>query len=373
MINAPLTEAETPETGWSSTGFALATAFASWLIYLAVAAIRCVVYGFPNPVWLIERHALTTVIAVVMATTLYLILQRSEHRSMRHRLALALAITVPAAALLSIFNYNVMYVFAPPAYVKALGLDIHPGVVGQVLHSSLENYFVFAGWAVLWTAVSHAIDTQDLLRRAAASQAAARAAELRALRLQLDPHFLFNALNTVSGLIVAGQPNEAERTVDALSSFLRATLEADASADVPLGDEIRLQQLYLAIEQIRFGDRLAVIYDVPDALSAVPVPALILQPLVENSIRHAVARTSRQVTVTIAARLSGDRVVLSVEDDGPGGRDAGHGIGLRNVDERIGLRYFGDASLDHQRIDDRTTRTTIDLPLVPPRAAMADA
>ena len=365
MDAAHLPQSAPDETPWSSARFALGTAVAAWAIYFAVAALRCIVYGFPNPLWLMQRHALTAAIAVIMAVGLQRWLRRFERRPMGRRLALALAATAPAAAVLSVFNYNAMYVFTPPAYVQALGLDMHLSLVGEVLHSSLENYFVFAGWAVLWTAVSHAVDTQDLLRREAAAQAAAQAAELRALRLQLDPHFLFNALNTVSGLIVAGRAGEAERTVEALAAFLRATLEADASADVALGDELRLQALYLDIEQVRFGDRLAVVYDVPEALRAAPVPALILQPLVENSIRHAVARTSRPVTVTIAAGAFGGRLRLSVEDDGPGGRDAGHGVGLRNVAGRLDLRYAGEAGFDHRRLARGVTRTTIDMPLAP--------
>lgn len=350
---------------WSSRRFALATAVSAWAVYLAVAAIRCIVYGFPNPIWLMERHAVTAAVAVAMSAALLWPLHRFGQRPIGQRLALALGCMIPAAALLSVFNYNAMYVFAPTAYVQALGLDMHRGIVAEVLHSSLENYFVFAGWAVLWTAVSHAVDTQDLLRRAAASEAAARAAELKALRLQLDPHFLFNALNTVSGLIVAGAPDDADRAVEALSCFLRATLEADASLDVSLADEIRLQKLYLAVEQIRFRERLAVVFDVPEVLMSVHVPALILQPLVENSIRHAVARTSRVVTVTIAARIKDRRLRLSVEDDGPGTRDIGLGVGLGNVAGRLGLRYSGSAAIDHRRTDRATTSTVIELPVVP--------
>lgn len=349
-------------SAWSSTRFALATAVAAWSIYLAVAAIRCVVYGFPNPLWLMGRHSVTTIVAVLLSTALHRLLRPAGERPLGQRLCAALAATLPAAALLSVFNYNAMYVFAPPSYVEALGLDIHTGLAAEVLHSSLENYFVFAGWAVLWTAVDHAVDTQELLRRAAASQAAARAAELRALRLQLDPHFLFNALNTVSGLIVASAPQKAERAVEALSSFLRATLETDASTEVPLGDELFLQTLYLDIERARFGERLTVNIDVPASLRSATVPPLILQPLVENSIRHAVARTSNRVTVTIAARRQAGRLRLWVEDDGPGGCDPGHGVGLANVAARLELRYGAEALVDHRRTDDGITRTTVDLP-----------
>lgn len=348
---------------WSGTRFALVTAIGVWLIYLALALVRCVVYGFSNPVWLMQRHALTALCAVSLAGLVHLALQRLEHRDMRVRLLAAASLSLPAAALLSVFNYNAMFVFAPPAYIHDMGLDLRLGLVGEVLHSSIENYFVFAAWAVLWTAVSQAVGTRDLSRRMADSEAAARAAELRALRLQLDPHFLFNALNSVSGLIVAGQPEEADRTVEALSTFLRATLAADAAADVSLADEIELQRLYLEVEKIRFGNRLHVAFDLPAALARVPVPALILQPLVENSIRHAVARTSRPVHLTVAAREDRGYLLLSVEDDGPGAGAGGLGVGLRNVSERLRLRFADQAACEHLRVGDAATLTRLRLPL----------
>ena len=353
---------------WSGTRFALVTALGVWLIYLAVALLRCIVYGFAHPVWLMERHVLTAICAVAMAGLLHLVLQRFERREMRTRLLAAATFSIPPAALLSVLNYNAMYVFAPPAYLHDLGLDVRFGLLGEVLHSSIENYFVFAAWAVLWTAVSHAVGTQDLLRRIAATEASARAAELRALRLQLDPHFLFNALNAISGLILAGCPDEADLAVEALSSFLRATLATDAEADVPLADEIELQRLYLKIEQIRFGDRLQVTFDLPQELERAAVPALILQPLVENSIRHAVACTSRPVRVIVSARADEDCLMLMVEDDGPGGSNTGFGIGLRNVVERLSLRFGPRGTCEHVRRPSNITSTLLSLPLSLPVA-----
>ncbi|MGI4878605.1 MAG: sensor histidine kinase [Janthinobacterium lividum] len=349
---------------WSSARFALGTAAAAWLLYLAVALVRCIVYGFIHPYMLMARHALTAAVAVAVASLIYLVLRRNESREMRVRLAIALAISMPPAAILSIVNYNVMYVFAPAFYLRDMGMNMHLSLLGEVLHSSIENYFVFAAWGVLYTAVSHAVHTQDVLRRAAASDAAARAAELRALRLQLDPHFLFNALNTVSGLILGGEPRAADRAVEALSSFLRATLEADATADIPLSEELRLQSLYLQIEQVRFGDRLHVEIDVADGLEDALVPALILQPIVENSVRHAVARTSKPVRVRLTAKAAEAMLVLSVENDGPDGPvHAGHGLGLSNVASRLALRYDGCAGVVSGRLADGVYRTEVRLPL----------
>ncbi len=131
------------------------------------------VYGFRQPVMLVERHALTAFVAVGLAGLVYLLLRRFETAAMRLRLPAALLAAAPPAALLSIINYNVMFVFAPEAFLHAMDMDLHLGLLGEVLYSAVENYFVFAAWAVLYTAITHAVQTRDLLHRAVASDAAA--------------------------------------------------------------------------------------------------------------------------------------------------------------------------------------------------------
>ena len=135
------------------------------------------------------------------------------------------------------------------------------------------------------------------------------------------------------------------------------------------GHEVTLiegeRTLYLRIEQVRFGERLDVAWEVAEGLGGAAVPALILQPLVENSIRHAVARTSRPVHVRVRAWAEAARLHLSVEDDGPGeSGGGGHGLGLSNVAQRLRLRYEGAASCDHRRLPSGVTRTALALPLV---------
>ena len=364
----------------STRRFALGTAVAAWVLYFAVATVQCVVYGFTHPFMLMERHALTAVVAIGLSVGLHALLAHREGRDqggdqgrdLSRRLTLALLFSAPPAALLSVINYNVMFVFAPAYYLRDMGMDMHATLLGEVLYSLTDNYFVFAAWSVLSVAVGHEVSTRDALRRAAATEAAMRSAELRALRLQLDPHFLFNALNTVSGLILAGDADAAERTVEALSSFLRATLAADASSDIPLAEELRLQMLYLRIEQVRFGDRLQVHVDVPDALLDCAVPALILQPITENAVRHAVARTSRAVRITITARRDGDTLVLAVENDGPeGAAEGGHGLGLANVAARLALRYDHGARFTFRPRPAGGIRNELSMPMAaPPRMAV---
>lgn len=171
---------------------------------------------------------------------------------------------------------------------------------------------------------------------------------LLALRHQLDSHFLFNSLNSVTALLASGEIAPAERMVENLADFLRATLEPEALSDIRLDREFELLRLYLAIERERFPSRLLTVFELPPNLEDVQVPALIMQPLVENAVRHAVARSSAPVTVRIRARRSGAVVRLLVEDDGPLSRIAANapsGIGIANVRARLGARYGGAARI----------------------------
>jgi LytS/YehU family sensor histidine kinase len=173
----------------------------------------------------------------------------------------------------------------------------------------------------------------------------AQEAQLRALRYQINPHFLFNTLNSLSSLILSKKTETAERMLMNLSTFFRATLSADPTADVSLDEEIRLQRLYLDIEQIRFPDRLHVEVDVPDALFGLRVPILILQPIVENAVKYGVAKSRKPVTVRISAYEEAGRLHIKVKDNGETVEPAedaeggSTGVGLRNVCDRLNTRY----------------------------------
>lgn len=167
-------------------------------------------------------------------------------------------------------------------------------------------------------------------------------AKLRALQMQLEPHFLFNALNLVSSCIRL-DPSRAETMLAYLSDFLRATLRAGDAQEVRLERELAAVTAYLEIMKARFADRLRVAFDVAAESRAVLVPNLVLQPLVENAVKHGIARHDRTGTVRIAARRDGDALQLTVEDDGPGapsgGLPVGSGVGLSNTAERLAQLY----------------------------------
>jgi hypothetical protein len=198
----------------------------------------------------------------------------------------------------------------------------------------------FIGWAGLCMAVEYAFDAREEEVRASRYQALAQTAKLHALHNQLNPHFLFNSLNSISALIVDRRVEDADRMVDLLASYLRKTLAADPAADARLIDEVRLQLEYLAIERARYPD-LVVNVDVPAELENAAIPALLLQPLVENAIKHGAARSPAPATIAIRARREGDDVVVAVENSGgeEGAPAQGAGIGLRNVRERLRHRF----------------------------------
>ncbi|MEP7098383.1 MAG: histidine kinase [Dokdonella sp.] len=189
--------------------------------------------------------------------------------------------------------------------------------------------------------------------------------QLQALRMQLQPHFLFNTLNAISALALADPP-QARLMISRLSDFLRLTLEERHAQQVPLSREIQLLECYLGIQQVRFQDRLAVHLDMAGDTVDALVPSLILQPLVENALRHGLLDKIDRGNLYISTRRDGGQLRMRVDDDGLGLPVGGHleGIGLSNTRARLhGL--FGDAaSIDLLRMADGGTRAELHIPFV---------
>jgi two-component system, LytTR family, sensor histidine kinase AlgZ len=199
-------------------------------------------------------------------------------------------------------------------------------------------------------------------QRAAELRTLAREAELQALRERLNPHFLFNSLNSIAAL-VADRPEEARTMCALLSDFLRTTLGMSERATIPLAEELALAQRYLAVERVRFGDRLTVSADFDPAAADVLVPPLLLQPLVENAVKHGIAGRLAGGTLTLVTKRVGDRVTIVVEnptdEDAP--KAAGTGLGLTNVARRVAASWGDSGRFAARRIDSRF-RAEIELP-----------
>jgi LytS/YehU family sensor histidine kinase len=210
---------------------------------------------------------------------------------------------------------------------------------------------VFGSISAIVLAVSYADDIRRREQRISALQALADSAQVRALRNQLNPHFLFNALNSIAGLIAGGHHTSAERMTEDVADFLRVSIAMDAQSLITLGDELRLQDLYLQIEKVRFPDRLLVESDVPDELRTLLVPALITQPLIENSIKYAVARSTGLVRLSIRVRRTDSGIEIVIEDDGGNAAETapkGAKLGLSNVINRLHAHYGTSASFQAQ-------------------------
>jgi two-component sensor histidine kinase len=267
---------------------------------------------------------------------------------------------------------------APPSSSERSGITIHAGKVldrglqrwANVVDTAFGRYFLVLAWVALYFALAKAEEARAAERREGEYRRAAEAAELRSLRYQVNPHFLFNTLNSLSALVMTGRQDDAEEMIQTLSTFYRRTLSGDPTNDLSLVDEIELQRLYFAIEAVRFPNRLLTHIDVDDAVLDAKVPGMILQPLVENSVKYAVAATQALVTISIEARREGGQLVIAVHDDGPGVRQGevrpkpqGIGIGLVNVRDRLKARYGDAATIAYGKQPNGGFATILRMPL----------
>ena len=192
-------------------------------------------------------------------------------------------------------------------------------------------------------------------------------AQLAALRGQLQPHFLFNAFNAIATLVRQKRNETAIETITELSALLRLAMETTAQAEVPLERELEFIARYLAVERIRFGDKLRIDVSAPPDTLAALVPNLVLQPLVGNAIKHAISMRTTPGTVTVAARRRGDRLEVEVSDDGPGGDQVDDtivstGVGLVNTRARLDATYGRDYSLELTPRHGGGMRVRLDIP-----------
>ena len=232
----------------------------------------------------------------------------------------------------------------------------------HILDVAMLDLWVFLAWSLLFLALLADSERRDRELALARTQALALDAQHRLLVQQAQPHFLFNALNTVYALVLEENLAGARTAVLALSNFLRRSIEGGENM-VTLASELHATRDYLAIEMLRFGDRLRVIEDIAPALLDLAMPSLLLQPLVENSIKHGLAGNDAALTITITAALLDGTCSLRVDDDGRSGDDAtGSGIGHANIRQRLNLIYGGRAALEVGPLPAGGYRATVVLP-----------
>jgi signal transduction histidine kinase len=253
-------------------------------------------------------------------------------------------------------------------------LHLFHGTLVQLLvggfHGGVLSYWMVLGvqWAVLYYR-RYQEGSREVLKfelRASELQSQLMSARLNALKMQLQPHFLFNTLNAITVLVRQQKGQDAEQMLGHLSDLLRGVLEDVDAQEVSLCRELEYLQLYLAIEQVRFPDRLRVEISVDPATEEASVPQLILQPIVENAIRHGIGRSSSAGRILISASKINGTVELRVQDDGPGfspsGSSEDRGIGLANTRARLEQLYGQDARLKIENCDRGGVVVTMNIP-----------
>ena len=363
-------------------GTVLASIAGLWLSYFVLATLRWELLGLGFSMELLWPRALASLAGVAITLALWLVLRLFDARPLWAKITAALILSLPVAVSIAQANRLIMAEHEKQlveqltagqrgstsggnedVLVEIPGLSFPTGSEDDsrgaqpvaatawqdITDLVFGRYFMMLAWCALYLALLTGEKARAAERREGAYRRAAKAAELRSLRYQVNPHFLFNTLNSLSALVLTGKTQAAEKVIQTLSTFYRRSLADDPTSDVPLREEFALQRLYLDIEAIRFPRRLRAKYELPTELEDAKVPGMILQPLVENSVKHAVAPSSGTVTITLAAREEYGRLVLTVSDDGHGGGAAepreGYGIGLVNVRERLGARFGEEAAI----------------------------
>lgn len=268
-----------------------------------------------------------------------------ERRNLWRNIAIHLGGSALFASAIKVY-WDFLGASRPPEYISK-------GFSLPALFRSISMGFD-AGFAIYWGIVL-AVLAADYYRRyqnslieSAQLQTQLVQAQLQALRMQLDPHFLFNTLHSISEL-VHEDPEGAEAMIARLSELLRRSIDNSGAQEVPLKEELDFLNLYLEIEKTRFDDRLRVEYRIDPETEMAQVPNLILQPLVENAIRHGISRRVTGGRVVIAAVREGDRLELSVTDDGPGLRTdapAREGVGLSSTRGRLERLYGANQAME---------------------------
>ena len=353
-----------------------------WATYFLLTTVRSLVMDIGFQFELAWRRLVVTAIGIALTLVLWLLLRLFDNRALWIKISAAIVLALPVALAIGQVNYWVFKDMSPAierAYGEKLNLNLRrdesgnllvdvplqgPGGTAagtqsviiepaetlgdfwrKLLDVALGRYFLLLAWASTYFALLAGVQARAAQRREEQFRSAAKAAELRSLRYQVNPHFLFNTLNSLSALVMTGKTEAAETMIQTISRFYRHSLAAEPTADVALRDEFDLQRLYLEIEAVRFPTRLRAVFDLPQGLEDARLPGMILQPLVENSVKYAVSPVSRPVTITLAAREEFDRLVITVSDDGPGvpqGAQHGFGIGLANVRDRLEARFGPD-------------------------------
>jgi two-component system LytT family sensor kinase len=294
----------------------------------------------------IRWRAAMNVLAFTLCIPLGKVIAATLERPVRRRVIAIGSACLPIAFVYALIGHYVWtYVLENPPMPYS--------TLASLIIQSQYNFILFLLWSAFCSAILYAAQLQERERSLLQAQVLAREAELKMLRYQINPHFLFNTLNAVSALIVTGQAQAADAMVNKLARFFRNALSRESTAKVTLTEELRVQLEYLNIELTRFPDRLSWSTQLEPGLDKALVPHLILQPLFENAIKHGVARSAAPVELQLSAERKDGQLILKLKNEAKKAglkrelqRDGqGEGVGLANVARRLANFYGATASL----------------------------
>ena len=237
---------------------------------------------------------------------------------------------------------------------------------------------LLGAWSALYYAINFFLQVEEQADRLERLEAQATGAQLAMLRYQLNPHFLFNTLNSISTLVLLKQTEPANAMLTRLSSFLRHTLVSEPGGKVTIAQEVETLQLYLDIERMRFEERLRTVFKIDPAAAQASIPSMLLQPLVENAIKYAVSPQEEGAQISLSAQVLGPRLRITVSDTGPGAqarraieREAGMmgsrpvstGVGLANIRDRLAQAYGEDHRFEIRSPAEGGFTVIIEIPL----------
>ncbi len=310
---------------------------AGWSGYVLTAYLGALAHEKPD-----------SYIAVIVATAVAGFLLTIPMRFLYRRLWARPPIVIAAAIIVSCyllalgwrwFSNTLYFDWVKGGWQPEQFMDYVSGVMG--------SFYILLCWSGLYFGIKYYQQLQEQTERTLQATAAAHQAQLKMLRYQLNPHFLFNTLNAISTLILDHANDTANLAVSRLSDFLRYTLDNDPMKRVTLGSELGALDLYLEIEKVRFGDRLVIRKQIESPARDALVPSLILQPLIENAIKYAITPIEEGGTLTISAKVHDQMLLLQLSDNGPGlnngqkTNNGSGGVGLQNTRERL-QHFYGD-------------------------------
>jgi sensor histidine kinase YesM len=318
------------------------------------------------------EQLVTTVIATVTGFSISLILSVVYGKLITHRPIVTWGLTTVALAVAVVVSATIN------GWTLSLG---QTGSETSLAQTVLSVFYLDApllgAWSALYYAINYYLQVEEQADRLERLEAQATSAQLAMLRYQLNPHFLFNTLNSISTLVLLKQTEPANAMLTRLSGFLRHTLVTQPGGKVSVAQEVETLKLYLDIERMRFEERLRTVFKVEPAAAKASIPSLLLQPLVENAIKYAVSPQEEGARISLTAQAIGNRLRVIVADTGPGLQAQGNprvsdslsgtravstGVGLANIRDRLAQAYGEDHRFQIDHPPEGGFTVTIEIP-----------